>query len=273
VYQLVESWTDLLLSDQLPAALDRGRDGVVELLAEVADEYLQSVCPAYAAVVTVCQTAGSAVDCEENRITLRNEVCEEGIRITGLMPLIDGLVRMWGELPSTIREFVYGALQTGAAFKDLWNDPSLANLYAFADTAITFVSEYAYNLLVDIWEGRITTSSMVEWASGLGSMAEDVVYGLLEDIGLKPVADILRAIGGPVTEAATALASATAESVDNILSAVRTGNPTAIATSVVAAGFTPITDTLGVGGGSMSCQTVEQCDAMINAFFQGVDKR
>lgn len=231
--QLIDIWAEALLSDELPQALDGGTPKVIHWLGEIADAWLRTISPPYGAAMQVCETAGEAINCAEHVEELRDTVMTEVSKLSGVYKLIEIVVKAWQSLPESIRDGIHAALKAGAALKDLYNNPNLANLWAAGVATVAAVKELLSGLVSDIWTGKIDSTAMVNWANNLGNDTVEVVAGLLDKIGLGAVADVLREFNGAVSGITIEIMTGTTEAVDKMWQGIRRGNPKMLAEGAV----------------------------------------
>lgn len=145
--ELMEVVLDLPYVKDLPNLLDGGVDAIVNFIGDAADEAVQSLIPAYATAVAICDAAPPQIPCGQERKRLRNLLLKELFEATGVLALIRQLLRAWRRVPQEVRRLVRSALAIPANTLDMLTDPSLESLkntaLAYVDMGRSIVKGYA----------------------------------------------------------------------------------------------------------------------------------
>jgi len=176
--------TDLLSAKEVIDALGAGRSAVIHEIGDLADDYLQTISPPYAAAVELCNTAGQSVDCTNKRIALRDTVLSKLLETTGLIVLIDGMIAVWRNLPEDIRKEIVDGLSAVASLKDLISNPSVTKLIAVGSRAAAIVETELGSVVDDLQHGKIPVPGFVEWAGTYLAEGANAVDDVLGKFGL-----------------------------------------------------------------------------------------
>lgn len=203
--ELIDGWADLLLSDKLFDALDRGEGAVINLLADTLDEWAQTAFPVYKTAVDVCaavsQHSQEKVDCDGERIRVRNLIIREALELSGLIHVIRGFIAAWNAIPAEVRALAGPALEAAQTYGDLLKDPSIGKLYAAGLATVEMAYDYVYGALDAIWTGVEEAKVIAEWAADMASEGAEAIEQLAKR-GLKLVVEAAEDIVDVIAEAA-----------------------------------------------------------------------
>jgi hypothetical protein len=224
--QLLDIWGDILISDDLPTALDGGVPAVIRLLGRAADAWLRTVSPPYSAAVSVCESsAGESIQCGEKLEAFRDEVLTGIAKISGVYHLIEIIVDAWNALPQSVRDAVHAAMKAGEAWKNLLENPNLATIWAAGIATFNAVKELVTGLLVDIWNGDVKCEDFIDWADSFGTESSEIAASILDKAGLHIAADVVRTIGGTVSSLQLEVLRNAAGGLDTMIEGIRSGDP------------------------------------------------
>jgi hypothetical protein len=115
---MLQVFEALMEAGEIFEALEKGVENVIEIVAEVADSYLQVQIPAYGAAVSACAAVPS---CTDAVIDLRNRLAIDFAKATGLWHIIKAIRDLWMKLPAAVREIAAKAGELLAEAKEMWD--------------------------------------------------------------------------------------------------------------------------------------------------------
>jgi hypothetical protein len=153
---LVEAWGQLATG--LPAIvilLESGTRAIEARLGEMADDYVQTVCPAYSIAVSVC---GVVPGCLDKLINTRNNIIYGLCDTCGITSVIDAVVSAWNAIPKGMRTAIVDGVQAIDAL--LHGD--LIGAFNHCVSFVADVATYAVDLVRD---GFIYVGKGASWAA------------------------------------------------------------------------------------------------------------
>jgi hypothetical protein len=197
LYDLIE---ELLLSGELWQALDEGRTGMVHVIGEAASAMLETVSPAYASAILICEEAPPQLHCIENLERIRDAAITLVIDGLRLWPLIDALIDWWNELPDNQRELLREASRVGSAWQEWQSNRDIASTINMGRTLVHAAKGVGARTASELWNGNLQTEESVRMVTSLFTSVDDGIYEVLDGWGAGPVADALRGLNQPVTD-------------------------------------------------------------------------
>lgn len=153
---IAEAWAGLVTNlPSIVELLEAGTRPVENRIAELADDYIQSVCPAYSAAVSAC---GVVPGCTDKLVDIRNQVVFGICDVCGITDVIDAIVSAWNQIPAGIRH----AVVDGVEAIDSLLHGDLLGAINHAGEFIGAVGAYAIDLVRD---GFVYISAGAEWAA------------------------------------------------------------------------------------------------------------